>query len=381
MSKQKSVLILASHYSPNIGGVETHLSDLVTALVKRDWKVIVATYKPLAINKRAKVYERTRNLTIYRLPWVGFNIVHRLTPYPPLEFLYLFPGLFLLTGFVLLINPSIKTIHAQGLVPGVIGLIWAKLLGKRIIMSTHNLYFFPNQGLYKSFSSWVLSAMDYILCLSNQSAAEIKSIGVPAKKVQSYRYWLDLKLFTKINKQKARQQTKLKGKLIIFFVGRLIETKGVKVLIELARKKQFAPVSFIFAGVGPLSSELEKNSKKYPTIKYVGPLKPEQVKLHMNAADLVVVPSLVDEGYGRVAMEAIACGTPVLAADRGGLDEAVSNEVGVLAEPNTEEFGKALETLLKNHEKLNKLAANTENYAKKMFSEQNVEEIIKYYKN
>jgi glycosyltransferase involved in cell wall biosynthesis len=378
MSKQKSVLVLASHYSPNIGGVETHLSDLVTALRKKNWNVYVATYKPLAISKKAKIYEKSDKLTVYRFPWIGFNIVHKLTPYPPLEFLYLFPGLFLLAGFVLFLNPNLKTIHAQGLVPGVIGLIWAKLLGKRIIMSTHNLYFFPKTGLYRTFSNWVLSAMDYILCLSNQSAEEIKSIGVPSSKVKPYRYWLDLNLFKKVSKDKAKKDLKINGKMI-FFVGRLIETKGVKILLELAKQKLFLKINFVFAGVGPLSNEIVVSKKKSSNIQYVGPLRPEQVKLYMNAADLVAVPSLVDEGYGRVAMEAIACGTPVLAANRGGLDEAVSAEVGMLAQPDTEEFGKALHLLINNPKKLANLSAATERYAKKNFSEENVQMITSYY--
>lgn len=48
MSSKKAVLILTSHFRPNVGGVETHLSDLTLALTKRRWKTIVATYKPLA---------------------------------------------------------------------------------------------------------------------------------------------------------------------------------------------------------------------------------------------------------------------------------------------------------------------------------------------
>ncbi len=380
MSKQKTILILASHYSPNIGGVETHLNDLVKALVKRGWKTVVGTYKPLAVNKKVPFYQHEKGLYVYRLPWIGFNIVHKLTPYPLFEFLYLFPGLFFLTPFILLRHQQIKTIHAQGLVPAAVAVIWGKILNKKTIMSTHNLYFFPKEGAYKYFSKLIISLLDLTLGLSVQSENEIKSIGVAASKVNSFRYWLDLSLFKPTNKSLAKKRLKIANKFTVFFVGRLIETKGVKVLLDSAKDKRLKDINFIFAGIGPLAQELEQTSKKYSNIKYIGQLSPREVKYYMNAANLVAMPSLVDEGYGRVAMEAIACGTPVLAAKKGGLSEVVSAEVGKLIEPTVSEYTKNIIYFLKNHGELMRLSKNTQKYAKKTFSEKNVDQIINYYK-
>ena len=54
----KKVLQLTVHFSPNIGGVETHLDDLVKALVKRKWEVFVLAYQPLVAKKGWKLYEK-----------------------------------------------------------------------------------------------------------------------------------------------------------------------------------------------------------------------------------------------------------------------------------------------------------------------------------
>lgn len=378
MSRKDKVLIVASHFTPNVGGVETHLSGLVEALIRRKWEVIVSTYVPLARSVRVSLFEKRRNLRIYRMPWIGFNIVHKLTPYPFLEFLYLSPGLFLITSLALLLNPDITVLHAQGLVPAVVALILARLTGKKIIMSTHNLYFFPKSGLYTSFTRLVLSSVDKVLCLSDQSLEEIAEIGVPREKLKPFRYWLNLHLFKPLNKKSAKDKTGLSGKFVAFFLGRLIETKGAKVILNAS--KITSGITYVFAGLGPLAREVEKMQKRNKNIIFLGPVSPEKVRLYMNATDVVVVPSLVDEGYGRVAMEAIACGTPVLSAKRGGLSEVVNPKVGVLIEPTAEQYGKWLMYFKRNQKKLVYLGRNTRGYALVNFSEKNVEKIIESYK-
>lgn len=370
--KSRKVLITTSHFHPNVGGVETHLSDLVSALNKRNWATIVACYKPLARDMKVPFYEKKNSKNIiYRMPWVGFNIVHLLTPFPPLEFIYLFPGLFVINLYALLKYPDIEIIHAQGLVPGVVGIFLAKIFDKRVLVSTHNLYFFPKEGVYTKFSAWVLSRADLVLTLSDQSFGEMKRIGVPEDKIKPFRYWIDLSIF------KPHRVKKNSKNFTVFFVGRLIETKGVKILMECSKKIQ--KVHFAFAGIGPLKEELEDLSDKQNNVEYVGLLTPKQVKEYMSKADLVAVPSTVDEGYGRVAMEAIACGTPVYAANKGGLNEVVDPSVGKLVDPDTKSFTKAILNVSKNKKLLAKYKRSARKYALKNFSEKNVEQIIEYY--
>ena len=354
------------------------MNDLVLALNKRNWEVIVACYKPLARDiKIPFVEKKSKKLLIYRMPWVGFNLVHLLTPYPVLEFLYLFPGLFLVNLYALIKHPEINVIHSQGLVPGVVGIVLGRIFNKRVIVSTHNLYFFPQNGYYKTFSAWILSFADTILTLSNQSKDEIARIGVPKEMIKPFRYWLNLKTFKPKDKIIARGKLGLNESFIVFFVGRLIETKGVKILMQVS--KNLKNVTFIFAGLGPLQEDLNKLSAKQKNLKYVGLLFPEKVRLYMSASDVVAVPSTVDEGYGRVAMEALACGTPVFAANKGGLNEVVTKDVGLLVNPNPKDYNNAVKFALTNRKILSNLAKNTRRYALRYFGEKNVEKIIDSY--
>jgi len=375
----KQVLIVTSHFSPNVGGVETHLDDLVRALAKRGWEVVVSCYKPLARGVKVSFIEKKKNLTIYRMPWVGLNIVHLLTPYPPIEFIYLFPGLFLITLYSVIKYPEIKVLHAQGLVPTVIALIIARATGRRVVSSTHNLYFFPEKGLYTRFARYIFNSVDKVLTLSNASSDELKRIGVDPNKINDFRYWLDLNLFRPGIKGKYRDN-RFKGNFVVFFVGRLIETKGIKILLEAAKKLKNEKIVFVFAGLGPLRTEVEKSTKN-GKIVYLGRLEPEGVKKYMNISDIVCVPSTVDEGYGRVAMEAIACGTPVVASDVGGLKEVVNDNVGWTVKPNVVKITKLLKDLSTDSNEVKTKTKNARKYALLHFSKKNVEKIIKAYES
>ncbi len=377
-NKQKTVLVITSHYPPNLGGVESHLLGLVAALIKRNWRVIVSTYQPLASKKSSSLFEKQNGLVIYRLPWLGFNIVHKLTPYPALEFLYLFPGLFVISFFSLVRHlKEITVIHCQGLVPTAVGVLLGKLFSKRVISSIHNMYFFPRHGLYPLFAKQIFSLADRILGPTQLTRQELISIGVDENKISGFRYWLDLGSFSPVSKDKAKRLIGWR-KFTVLFVGRLIETKGLGVLLKMI--KTFPPgIQLVVIGDGPMKWAVEVAQKKSKNIVYLGRVENQNLPLYYSAADLVLVPSLVDEGWGFVAMEAISCGTPVLASQKGGLADVISAETGKLIISNAVSFKKWIEYFFHKKEELDKLTRNTRPYALKNFGEDSMEDILKTY--
>lgn len=376
-SKGKNVLIITSHYPPNVGGVESHLQELVAGLIKRKWQVIISTYQPLALSKIVSFVEKKSGLRIYRFPWIAFNIFHKLTPYPALEFLFLFPGLFLMTLFALIKHPNVCVIHCQGLVPSAIGVFMKFLFQKKVIASTHNLYFFPKNGLYPFFARLFFSLTDKVLTPTRFAREELLKIGVSPKKVSVFHYWIDLETFSPKNKLKIRKGLKWE-KFTVLFVGRLIETKGVKLLLELLPKLN-KKIQLVIIGTGPLTNEIKRAEKNFLNLKYLGGVNNNDLPVYYSAADLVVVPSLVDEGFGFVVMEAISCGTPVLASKKGGLVDAVSLKTGRLAEPNAQNFKEAIEYLFNNPDEINYLKGKCREYAMKDFSDKNILDIIRIY--
>lgn len=378
MKNKKTVLIITSHYPPNMGGVESHLQALVESLLKRNWKIIISTYQPLASKKSAKIIERKGNLIIYRAPWLGFNIVHILTRYPALEFLYLFPVLFMTTLFITIRHiKQLDVIHAQGLIPAAIGLAMKKMFNKRVISSIHNLYFYPKVGLYRKAARIIFSGSDLVLGPTVLAQNELKSIGISIKKVDGFRYWLDLKKFKPIDKSIAKKSLSWEN-FSVLFVGRLIKTKGVIQVLKMLKDID-KNIKVYIAGDGPLRNEVEKSVSMNSNLIFLGRIENQDLDRYYSAADLLVVPSLVDEGWGFVAMEAISCGTPVVAAKKGGLSDVVSDKVGVLVKPEAKELKKAVEYFYYNPKKLQFLTENTRPYAKNNFGEDSIKLIIKAY--
>jgi|SRR3989338_4246244 len=366
------ILELTCHYFPNMGGVETHLLDLVNVLNKRNYEVFVLTYQPLTTKASWGIYEHKNNLSVFRIPWIR-GLFYKLIKYPFLEFLYLLPGLIVLTPIVLIFSNS-DVIHAHGLVTGVAATFWGKLFGKRVVITIHSMYNFPKSGLYRQFVKLLFNKADYILSLSKQAADEVISLGVSANKVKVFTYWIDLDKFHKI--EDAKNELHWRNTFTVLFVGRLVFEKGIRQLLEAA-KGWDKKITLAIVGTGPLESEIVEFSRKYTSINFLGLVDQERLPLYYNAADLVIVPSVHEEGFGRVILEALACGTPVVAANRGAIPEAMDESVGKLIKITPQNIVKAVNYLYKNKSKLGELSKNTRAFAKQRYSEKNIEVVLK----
>lgn len=370
------ILQLTAHFSPNLGGVETHLDDLVKGLVERKHLVTVLTYQPLTSHLPAPRIESRHRVKIIRIPWFK-GLFYKLVDKPILEFLYLFPGLFAGT-FVLLFSQPFNVIHAHGLVAGTVAVFWGKIFDKRVVISTHSLYHFPRNGFYRTFVKAVLSQADKCLCLSKKSVEELKALGINSDKIQQFIYWINTDLFKPNRRTNLKRVLGLEKKFIVLFVGRLIEEKGVKILLH-AFKKSKGNITLIIAGDGPLRDEVAIETQKNPNIRFAGKLFGEELVQYYNISDILLVPSIHDEGYGRVVLEALASGTPVIGSNRGSIPEALGPEVGRLIKITAPTLQKEI-AYLKNHpDVLKKLKQNTRKYALRRFSEKNIQIIIDSY--
>jgi glycosyltransferase involved in cell wall biosynthesis len=112
------------------------------------------------------------------------------------------------------------------------------------------------------------------------------------------------------------------------FVGRLSFEKGLDVLINAVAKLGTESIRII--GQGPLENEVKQAFGG----NYLGLKAPGQVLDLLHRAQFLVVPSTCYETFGLVAIEAFACGTPVIASRHGGLGELVDDGVtGLLVNP------------------------------------------------
>lgn len=373
----KEILILSIGYLPNLGGVETHLKDLSEILIQEKWRVTVLTYQPLHTPVLGKWIERSRNLTIYRLPTIR-GLFYKLLGNPFLEFMLLAPLQFFLTPVILFINPNISVINAQGIIGGFSAAIWSKVFNKRYVIATQHVYIFPKTGLYRKVAEWIFKSADKVLAISSQSGKGIEELGVSSEKIQVFTHWENVNDFKPISKKLAKLEVGLDDKFVASFFGRLVKEKGVELLLDCLKKLD-PKISLLIYGEGPMGEKVKEVSAKFKNLKYVGTVTPDKLSLHYSAADLVLMPSLHEEGFGRVAAGALLSGTPVIASDRGALPEVVHPSVGMLVKPDANSFSNAINLFFKDRKELENKSKKARVYAVKKFGPKNADVIIKAF--
>lgn len=103
----------------------------------------------------------------------------------------------------------------------------------------------------------------------------------------------------------------------VLYAGRLVPSKGVDVLLQAWAHARPDGLVLEVAGEGELAAQAQAT----PGVRLLGKLPPARVAQHMRAARAVLVPSVFDEPFGLVAIEAFSTGTPVLASRSGALPE------------------------------------------------------------
>jgi glycosyltransferase involved in cell wall biosynthesis len=122
----------------------------------------------------------------------------------------------------------------------------------------------------------------------------------------------------------------------VLYVGRLVREKGVVELLEAFARIGAADAELVFVGDGPMRPRLEVAARTLVVgdrIRFVGAVPHADVSTYFARARVVVVPSWFEE-RGRVVLEAMANGAPVVAARTGGIVESVRDGIdGVLVPP------------------------------------------------
>ena len=182
-------LIITPFFRPNVGGVETHLDDLVTELVKKNYKTKLLTLMPVTTkNTNCDKNEVIGSVDIVRFNWKSSYIYHWSENFPIINMLYIFPYFFFKCLFYILKNKiSAKNVHCQGINAGLIGLILNLKIKSNILISTHALYNTDNKFFFKKFLKFFFPKFDCILCVSNASKQQILEIN-PNIKINNARW-------------------------------------------------------------------------------------------------------------------------------------------------------------------------------------------------
>jgi glycosyltransferase involved in cell wall biosynthesis len=158
-----------------------------------------------------------------------------------------------------------------------------------------------------------------------------------------------------------RARLRLDGRPMILYVGRLCEQKGTDLLIAAYRMLE-RPAALVVAGpcerfgetqIGALVAQVEEAGGIY-----LPPLDDADMPGIYNACDVFAMPTRELEMFGMAAVEAQACGKPVVASDHGGLRETVPESAGMrFRTGDAADLAAHLEALLDNSDLLGELGA------------------------
>jgi len=159
----------------------------------------------------------------------------------------------------------------------------------------------------------------------------IEHFGVPNDRIEVIPNFIDPELYRRDRKPCHRSALANEGERIIMHVSNFRAVKRVPIAVEaFARIAERVPARLVLVGDGPDRSVAEDRARSLGVSDRVVSLgKHDAVHELLACADLFLLPSS-NESFGLAALEAMACGVPVVCAAAGGLPEVVPPEAGAL---------------------------------------------------
>jgi teichuronic acid biosynthesis glycosyltransferase TuaC len=195
-----------------------------------------------------------------------------------------------------------------------------------------------------------------VIAVSESLKRDAVALGVPAEKVRVIENGIDPEVFRPLDRIEARRSLGLPkyGPLLVS-VGTLAPRKGFHLVMEamVKLKRRWPTLRFaVIGGDGPegaMGAELRQLAAKLKLetqVIFPGPRRREELAVWYSAADLFVLAT-AHEGCPNVVLEALACGTPVVATPVGNIPELLdSPETGLVVERSVEAIAAGLDRAL-----------------------------------
>ncbi|HET7221146.1 MAG TPA: glycosyltransferase family 4 protein [Vicinamibacterales bacterium] len=147
---------------------------------------------------------------------------------------------------------------------------------------------------------------------------------------------------------------------VVGYLGRFVPEKGLSLLMR-ALKALETPWRALFIGGGSMETDLRAFAGRHPgRVQVLTDVVHDAVPAHLNAMDLLCAPSQTTarwrEQFGRMLIEAMACGIPIVASDSGEIPHVVGDAAIVVAEGAAEKWTGAIAALLGDHARRRELS-------------------------
>lgn len=251
---------------------------------------------------------------------------------------------------------KVKILHTHLFLPGLIGRIAAWLAGTPVIITHEEGRTLWKKWYHKLFERVAIFKTDLRLAVSQDIAElRIKEEGTPPAKIRILPSGgVEPKIFDVPESVSAgkRSQLGLANQIVVGTIGRLVEAKGLDLLLEAASilKRLDSRVKFVIVGDGPLEEDLRRQIKAKNLDGIVHLLgKRTDIPEILSVIDVYVITSRT-EGTPVSLIEAMMAAKPVAATAVGGIPEIISDGVdGILVTPeDAQEIANAILRLIKD---------------------------------
>ncbi len=358
-------------YYPVMGGTETVVENLATELNRVGVSTDIMTFnmdqkwKP----KWQKKVDKINDIKVIRIPglnWFPLEHSERFT-----SGVNLLPGLF---GDYL---KNYDIIHFHG--GDMTFPLFSLLIKKPKVFHSHC----PPQVHKQGFFGRILlrNAADLYIALTRQMMLDFAKIGIPSEKVRYLPNSIGVRMF---------QPNEEKEQNLVIFVGRITFAKGLHVLLDSLR---YLKTKIHLVIIGPCDSDVlysltvkkqidVENKKGSHRISYLGMQEHLVVAEWLRKASILVLPSFT-EAFPMVVLEAMSCGTPIVATDLPGISDIVRDgENGILVpKRDSKKLAESMEYLLLHEDVANRFGREGRKIVLENYSHSKiVANLLKIYK-
>ncbi len=214
---------------------------------------------------------------------------------------------------------------------------------------------------FESFRRYTLRNANFAVGRNAESIGVLRNKGYdgPASVVPNA---VDTGVFRPMERENCRRELGVSG-FVAGYVGRLVEEKGLMDMVD-ALPFCSSDVTLLFVGTGPFQEALQRRATaigKAGQARFLGSRPLDELARVMNALDVLVLASRTTpswkEQFGRVIIEAQACGTPVIGSDSGAIPEVIGSGGLVVPERNPMALAQALEEMRSRPEQRQRMGA------------------------
>lgn len=220
----------------------------------------------------------------------------------------------------------------------------------------------------------IAQAADRVICASEGECELLSQVyATPSSRISVVPCGVDTDQFRPGDREAARRRIGLESdEPVVLYVGRIERLKGIDVLVRAASQVESC-YQLVILGGDAKDAERKRGLMKLARdlgvcqrIHFLDAVPHEELPLYYSAADICVVPSYY-ESFGLVAVEAMACGVPVIASRVGGLKDTVQDgRTGYLVPWRCPEpFAEKLELLLSNDSLRRSMGAEAREFARR----------------